>query len=461
MNVLLISTYELGRQPFGIASPAARLKAEGVEVHCLDLAVQKLDEEAVERADVVCFYVPMHTATRIAVRLAGRIRSINPAAHLCFFGLYASVNEPLLRSVGANTVLGGEFEDGLVSMVRRLKRDDPMGDRHHQQTEPVISLARQHFVTPDRGDLPPLSRYAYITLADGSRRVTGYTEATRGCKHLCRHCPVVPVYGGNFRVVPVEVVQADIEQQVDAGAQHITFGDPDFFNGPGHAIRIATALHERWPELSYDVTIKVEHLLKNEAKLPVLHETGCVLVTSAVESVDEGILKILDKCHTRDEFVQVVQSCRRAGLALNPTFVTFTPWTTLKGYAELLEVIADLGLVDNVSPIQYGIRLLIPNSSRLLELVETQRVIKPFDAHALVYPWDHPDPAVDLLHQTVLEVIQQGQAEGATRVTIFDRIWNATYDALRKQNGFQRRRLSPDRGVGMPSVPHLSEPWYC
>ena len=460
MNVLLISTYELGRQPFGVASPAAWLKREGVEVRCLDLAIQQLDTDAIERADAVCFYVPMHTATRIALRLAPRVKEINPDAHLCFYGLYARVNEPLFRSIGANTVLGGEFEEGLVSMVRRLKSARSDGPELKQH-EPVVSLARQQFIIPDRTGLPQLEKYAYITLGDGSSRVAGYTEASRGCKHLCRHCPVVPVYGGNFRVVPREVVLADIEQQVAAGAQHITFGDPDFFNGPGHAVKLVSELHERWPDLTFDVTIKIEHLLMHADKLPILRQTGCVLVTSAVEAVEERILEILDKRHTLAEFTRVVQLCREASLPLNPTFVTFTPWTSLDGYLELLRVLSGLNLVDNVSPIQYGIRLLIPSGSRLMELPETQALVLSFDPLALVYPWVHPDPAVDRLHQTVLQIIQEGQAENASRAGIFERVWQASAKAAGNRNGKVERMPSVKSGYGLPPVPHLSEPWYC
>src|SRR5262249_10801833 len=156
-------------------------------------------------------------------------------------------------------------------------------------------------------------------------RVVGYTEATRGCKHRCRHCPIVPIYDGQFRVVPVDVVLADIRQQVDAGARHITFGDPDFFNGPAHALAILSALAREWPELTYDATIKVEHLLKQRALLPRLRDTGCLFITSAVEAIDDDILARLDKHHTRADFIEAVAICRAAGVTLVPTFVAFTP----------------------------------------------------------------------------------------------------------------------------------------
>src|SRR5262249_48470940 len=157
----------------------------------------------------------------------------------------------------------------------------------------------------------------YARMFDGrTNRITGYTESTRGCKHLCRHCPVVPVYNGKFRAVPADVVLDDIRQQAAAGAQHITFGDPDFFNGPKHGLRIVEKMRVEFPSLTYDVTIKIEHLLRRRELLPELKRTGCIMVTSAVESVDDGVLAILEKGHTRADFIEAAGLLRGAGLNL-------------------------------------------------------------------------------------------------------------------------------------------------
>nr|MBA2596091.1 radical SAM protein [Chloroflexia bacterium] len=110
MKIVLISTYELGRQPFGLASPAAWLRDAGADVTCLDLAVARMDEREMAVADLVAFYVPMHTATRLAATFIERVKRLNPDAHLCFYGLYAPVNEDYLRELGADSILGGEFE---------------------------------------------------------------------------------------------------------------------------------------------------------------------------------------------------------------------------------------------------------------------------------------------------------------------------------------------------------------
>jgi radical SAM superfamily enzyme YgiQ (UPF0313 family) len=457
-NVVLIATYEMGRQPFGLASPAAWLRAEGAHVTCLDLAIERLNPHAIAKADLIAFHLPMHTATRLAAEFMPRVRRLNRDAHICFYGLYAPVNEAYLRQLGADSILGGEFESGLVSLAQRLTHGGSSSAL--PQPEPTIALERLPFIPPDRSPLPDLQRYAHLTMPDGTSRVVGYTEASRGCKNLCRHCPVVPVYNGRFFVVPQKVVLADIEQQVAAGAQHITFGDPDFFNGPTHAMRIVEALHERFPDVTYDVTIKVEHLLRHDHHLERLRDTGCLFVTSAVEAVDDHILDIFAKHHTREEFLRVVYRLRELGLTLNPTFVTFNPWITLSGYQDLLRVILEHDLVRNVSPIQYAIRLLIPAGSRLLELPEVQEMVQPFDAAALAYPWRHPDPRMDALQTKIMALVGAQGDVPDDRFTTFARIWQLTKDAARGDT-IDPFSLVSTASLSREPIPHLSEPWYC
>jgi radical SAM superfamily enzyme YgiQ (UPF0313 family) len=456
MNVLLISTYELGRQPFGLASPAAWLRRAGATVRCLDLSREEFREDWVREAEVVAFYVPMHTATRLSVQLLGPARRLNPRAHICFYGLYAPMNENYLRKLGAQTILGGEFEEGLVSLVQRLEAGQAESQSH--EGAPAISLARQEFLVPDREGLPPLKNYSHLVVPGGGHRVAGYTEASRGCKHLCRHCPIVPVYNGVFRVVQREVVLEDIRRQVAAGAEHLTFGDPDFFNGPAHALAIVQEMHREFPQLSYDVTIKVEHLLKFSQHLRTLRETGCLFATSAVESVDDAVLARLEKGHTRADFLAVVGLCRKAGLAFQPTFVPFTPWTTLDGYCNLLRVLAENDLVESVTPIQLAIRLLIPAGSRLLERDDVRQIVVPFDEEALVYPWQNPDPRVDALCEEVQRIVRSGEMLKRTRAHIFSGIWEAAHEAA----GVPERWERPEPVlVSRAAIPYLNEPWYC
>jgi hypothetical protein len=310
---------------------------------------------------------------------------------------------------------------------------------------------------PDRAGMLEPAKYARVVLPGGEHRIAGSTEATRGCKHLCRHCPIVPVYHGAFRVVERDIVLEDIRQQVAAGARHITFGDPDFFNGPAHAISIVEAMHREFPELTYDATIKIEHLRKHDVLLASLRDNGCLFVTSAVESVDDTVLEKFDKGHTRADFLAVVARFRELGMTLLPTFVPFTPWTTLEGYQGLLDVLAEQGLSENVAPIQLAIRLLIPAGSRLLELPEVSAMVGPFDSAALVFPWKHEDPRVDALARDISQLVQRGDSLKLSRTEIFSHIRRAAHAAAgnRAPNGAMHsaRKSAP--------VPYVDEPWYC
>ena len=453
MSVLLISTYDMGRQSFGLASPAAWLREAGLAVTCADLSRDTFPNDAARAAALVGFFLPMHTATRLALPVIDRVRELNPAARLVAYGLYAPLNEPLLRARGVHEILDGEFEEQLLQLSASTVQL-PSGGGGSASGRSSGSIARLAFKKPSREGLPPLERYA--RLQDGhDRRVAGYTEASRGCKHRCRHCPIVPVYDGRFRIVSPDVVLGDAKAQVAAGATHITFGDPDFFNGIKHARTIVERFARECRGTTYDVTIKIEHLLRHADALPLLRDTGCAFVTSAVEALDDRVLKYLEKGHTRADFERAVALCAGIGLQLSPTFVTFTPWTTPGSYLEFLHTLDRLALVENVASIQLAIRLLVTGKSRLLELDDVRALVRPFDAVSLTYPWSHPDPHVDALHATVSKIV--GVRTNEPRSEVFARVWDAAHACAEAGPAAPRMPILAARAT----VPYLTEPWYC
>lgn len=450
MKVILINPYEIGRQPFGLAHPVAWLEKEGCAVSCIDLSIQKLEQQTLEGADVVAIYVPMHTATRIAVEAIPRIKQYAPQAALCVFGLYAPMNAELFRSLGVQTVLGGEVEPGLLALIQQVKKGEQPG-----QNEPTVCLDKITFISPDRSKLPPLSSYAKLVMPDGSRKTVGFGETTRGCKYKCRHCPVAPVYNGVFRVIPEDIVLDDIRSQIALGAEHISFGDPDFFNGPGHALRITRALHREFPEVTFDATIKIEHIVKYRDEIRELKDNGCLFIVSAVEAVDDKILEYLDKGHTRDDFISSLEFLRECDIAFSPTFVAFTPWTTLTGYLDLLNDIANHQLIENVAPVQLSIRLLIPQGSFILELDCLGDAISDFDPLTLGYRWQNSDPGVDTLQREIQSWVMLAEKKEKSRQEIFQGIWELAH----QQAGLPFAQL-PDQQQVEP-IPRLSENWYC
>jgi len=453
-EVLLVSTYELGHQPLALASPLAWLRGAGYEAVAVDTSVEALSDEAIARAQLVAISVPMHTATRLGVALAERVRRINPDAHICCYGLYALLNADYLRPRYADSVIGGEFEAPLLELVRRLEAGEGPAEQ-----DAAPHLARLPFVVPERAELPALREYAGLRRGD-EIVPAGYVEASRGCLHTCLHCPIPPVYGGRFFVVPQAVVLADIRAQVAAGAQHITFGDPDFLNGPGHVLRIVRAMHEEWPWLTFDSTIKVEHILERRELFPELAALGCAFVVSAVESLSDLVLERLDKGHTRADVVEALDILDAAGIPMRPSLLPFTPWTTLDDYRDLLTFVEEREMIEHFDPVHFSIRLLVPPGSSLLDRPDTADWLGPLDEAAFTYRWEHPsDPRLDELQRAIAATVERAEREGEAAAETFARIKELAWEASGEPLPLPRMRGGV--AVARKPVPGLTESWFC
>lgn len=457
-EILFIACYELGHQPLSLASPMGLLAQAGYQPAALDTAVEPLDLERVQRARFVAISVPMHTAMRLGQRVAERVRALNPRAHICFYGLYAVLNADELLSRWADSVIGGEFEEPLLALVRRLERGEPARDEGvgvaGAPAEPY--LRRIPFAPPLRTVLPPLKRYAHLE-RNGRQVPAAYVEASRGCLHTCLHCPIPPVYGGRFFVVPAEVVLEDIRTQVAMGARHITFGDPDFFNGPGHSMRIVRALHAEFPEVTFDATIKIEHIIQRPELFPELAELGCAFIVSAVESLSDTVLARLAKGHTRSDVEEALDLLAAAGIPLRPSLVAFTPWTTLEDYLELLTFVEARGLVHHIDPVQYTIRLLVPPGSALLDQPDTAAWLGSLDAEAFTYRWEHPDPRMDGLHRDLSALVERATRAGWPTARTFAALKTLAFDAA----GRPATPPGPAISVSGAPPPRLTESWFC
>jgi radical SAM superfamily enzyme YgiQ (UPF0313 family) len=452
-DILLVSTYELGHTPHGVALPAAHLEQAGYRPAALDLSLEKLDPERVRRARLVAVSVPMHTALRLGLAAAPRIRAAAPDAVLCFHGLYAPLNAGLLLGAGARGVLGAEAGRELVALAGAIERGEDLAPFVHRGPGAPPAHPDPPAI-PSRAGLPPLDRYAHLDPGDGTRRVAGYVEATRGCKHRCRHCPVVPLYQGRFFAVPEEVVLADVAAQVAAGAEHVTFGDPDFLNGPTHALRIARALHARFPRLTFDFTAKVEHLVARPADVAELATLGAAFATTAIESLSDRVLAALAKGHTREEALRAVELCRVAGLPLRPSLVPFTPWSTLGDYLDLLETFEARGLLPAIDPVQLSIRLLVPPGS-LLE-GDPSIAFEGLDASALTWRWRHADPRMDRLQARVAAEVEAAAAAHEEPLATIARVKVLALAEAGLPHGHVRTLAVDQR-----RVPRLTESWFC
>ena len=440
-TVLLISCYELGHRPAGLTRPLRALEAAGFAPDVIDIAVEPLDVEKVARARFIGISVPMHTALRLGVHLLHRIRETNPDVSICMYGLYATLNAEYLLSLGVDFCLGSEASTQLVELVESFVKEEL--PEAYRDGLPI-------------GKLPSLEVYAQFEDKDEVRTV-GYTETTHGCKHLCTHCPIPPVYKGKFFAVNKETVLDEIQEQVIEGATHITFGDPDFLNGPMHGLRILRAMHEMYPNLTFDFTAKVEHILKHRKHFPEFAQLGCRFVISAVESLSDIVLTILEKHHTRVDVEIALNIVHSAGIALRPTWVPFTPWTTLDDYLEILQFIDTHRLIYHVDPVQYAVRLLIPPGSYLLNRSETQALSLTLDEAAFSYTWVHPDVRMDELYKTVNTLVENDARSGVDTLETFYRIWTLAAD----MHGSRHTPLGFRSKEAHQPAPRITEAWFC
>ena len=119
--IFLVATYELGHQPLTLAAPLAMLREAGFAPTARDTSVEDLSEGDIRAARLVAISTPMHTALRLGLQVAERVRQRNPDAVILFYGLYAALNAGmLLREARADAVTGGEYQQPLLALAQAL-----------------------------------------------------------------------------------------------------------------------------------------------------------------------------------------------------------------------------------------------------------------------------------------------------------------------------------------------------
>ena len=441
MRVLLVSTYELGHQPLHVASPAAALDAAGHHVDVLDTSVEPLAPSSLVGYDAVAVSVPMHTASRLAQDVVRAVKAGDPYVPIALYGLYAGEG----GGDGVDARLVGEYEPALVEWLEGGAQT--VGTR--------INVANGSFSTPVRRSLPDLGNYGRLRVGD-EERLVGYVEASHGCRHRCRHCPIPAVYDGRYRIVGPDVILSDIDAQVELGARHITWGDPDFLNGPRHAMTVLEEAHRRHPDLTHDLTVKVEHLQAHRDLLPRLAAAGVLFIVSAFETTDDTTLRLLDKGHTADDMAEVVRRARLHGIDIHPSWMPFVPWTVPDDVVGIFRFLADHDLLGATDPVQLSIRLLIPRQSLMLELEEVAAVVGDYDEETLSFRWASADPRSDELQARFAATAEAAAGDGANPVETLLEMWA---DAVEAAGGDRAAIVRPGQvTIGRPT---LTESWFC
>jgi hypothetical protein len=138
--------------------------------------------------------------------------------------------------------------------------------------------------------------------------------------------------------------------------------------------------------------------------------------------------------------------------------VAFTPWTTLDDHRAWLDFLDAEELIDHVDPVQYGLRLLVPPGSLLLETDALRPHLGPLEQETLSYRWTHPDPRMDRLQAETAQVVAQSVEVKADAPAIFDRVRAMAAEAA---GAAAPAPVAAGMSKGRKRPPRLTEAWFC
>ena len=325
--------------PLGIAWPLAFLRRAGLDAETLDLAVEPFSPARAASADVVLISVPMHTALRLGVQAAARIREANPRRP-CLLPRPLRVAErggPAGRPRGfghprarARTRWSASCARWPRGVTRPACPASPPAPR---PPPPCGSGSPSPSPTAPRCHLRPDTRDTVTKAAStppGTSRRAAAASTSAGTARSCRST------AGASSSFPAEVVLADVRGPGRGRAPATSpSATPTSSTAPATALARRARAARGAPRVTFDFTAKVEHLLRTASCSPSSPRLGCVFVVSAVESLSDEVLERLDKGHTaRRRRGGPRPDSTRPGIALRPTLVPFTPWSTLDDYLE-------------------------------------------------------------------------------------------------------------------------------
>mgnify|MGYP000742691943 FL=1 len=428
MKILLLSFYDLGKQPKIISELYKKLDNGSNQIDIIDYSIEEKDL-TLDNYDVLGIYASMHTASVLAEQY---LRDRKLPNKLFVFGLYANVFSEMFSNFQS---IHSFDSDELESLL---------------QVQLNLNYSFKHTV-PDRTILPSITDYSHIV--DGSNNlIAGSVETTYGCKHECTHCPVPIEFKGMFKTFGTEKIITDVTNQVEEGAKHISFNDPDFFNGPKHALKILQLLNEKHPSITYDSTIKVEHILKYPDYFQELKNLNMLFVISAFETTNDHVLNILQKNHSFNDLNKAVELSLENKIDIRPTWMPFSPWTEQNDLISIIKLIENYKLRETVDPIQLTIKLLVPKNSLILKRPEMKEYLLDYDPSSFSYAWKYKFPNIDNIQNELFTYVLQHESENeyAQYLGLVDILESHTNETLLNSEKYSQR-----------IVPKLSETWFC
>lgn len=302
------------------------LVVRGRKIFRKGLSYKDIVERIDEKTDVIGITVPFTTMATIAKELSLEIKKHLPAVPVIAGGVYPSTLPEKALSVGFDYVVVGEGEKPLREFVANvppekikglffMKNGQLMGGG---QSDVIMDLDSLPF--PAR-HLLPMEDYVKWSPRGKTNKRTASIITSRGCPFNCNFCSVHPVAGYKWRARSPENVLSEIKKLIsEYGIEHIEFEDDNLTLNPVRAVKIFEGLCEINGNITWSTPNGVRLDTLNYSLLKKMKDSGCSLLTLAVESGDPAILKAMNKRLNVERIEEVVSWCAEIGI---PTFCFF------------------------------------------------------------------------------------------------------------------------------------------
>lgn len=363
--------------PVGLASVMTYVRQAGFDFDLLDLDMNELDDEAVERfiathpydviltGSIVTHYKWMKWLTHV-------IKKWQPSCLIVMGNSVAgSAPEVFLRHSACDVAVIGEGEITAVEVLRAYKEG-----RAFSEVEGIAYLAEDgtFIKTPRRkacniNDLPmvdwsPFDVERYLSMgrtAFGRRYRPGEeprampVSTARGCVFKCTFCHYV-FWDDPYRHRSATKILEEVRRNIDVyGANYINFWDDLSFSSIKQAEAIADAILASGLKFDWSAAVRVD-LFGNPAtpeedRLRVaskFRQAGCTSLGFSLESGNQQILEMMNKRIRADYFLEQVRILKRVGITCNISVVFGYPIETAESIKETFDLCLKAGLYPSI-----------------------------------------------------------------------------------------------------------------
>jgi magnesium-protoporphyrin IX monomethyl ester (oxidative) cyclase len=374
---------KLAVPPLGLASLAARLRQEGLDVQILDVMMEGYSNEQINGRQILYGLGDADVRKRIAsfdpdligvsclfsnrgreaLHLCRLAKEAAPDAHVVLGGQHPSGMPQLVLDPNVDYLMYGEADNSFVQLIQAI---DAGGDLREvsqivlKDGDKFWKSPKNDYPDPRRLPLPAwelvdLEQYWSAGLADYEINTKGYkrfliTMTSRGCPHECYFCTAPLMSDKRFRRKEIDEVIAEIRHYRDAyGINEMHFWDDNFFISVKRMKALLRALAKNFPDMTFQVPSGSEVNAIDDEAIDLLADAHFTKLFLAIESLNPELQHdVIDKHVKLERIPAIVAKLRSRGIISEGSFMVGFPHESRAQIDHTFEMASKLGL-DRIS----------------------------------------------------------------------------------------------------------------